>query len=336
MPAQAGIQPLAKELGPRFRGDERNNSSLRASHGRLRSRRAGAHPPLRARRLRRLIPPGWERGLTPAQIAAQRREIAKWERAFETPLARRLRKQQEEEQARLEAEQQEEIEREVLAMKAELASMRAELIRDELRWKAEVAERKRKADLAWERFIAAFKRGDFRGKANFNPDQPRDELGRWTDAGGASADAGAEQDLQQQSPGLPTAMSQEQRDDLSRLQAIANNPPIRSQIDQAWSASNPSGSTPREHGFWISRNEETGELFTRPFANPGTTVRITPGPTPSDAIAFFHTHPNLQGYSPGPSFGDRGFAADVGLPGILQSHNGMYYFGPQLRQPPRR
>jgi len=114
---------------------------------------------------RRLIPPGWERGLTPAQIEAQRREIAKRERAFEAPLARRLRKEQEEreqiERERLEAE----IEQEVLAMKAEVASLRAELIRDELRWKAECAEAKRKADIAWERFMAAWKRGDFRRRS---------------------------------------------------------------------------------------------------------------------------------------------------------------------------
>ena len=133
---------------------------------------------------RRLWPAGWERGLTPAQIAAQRKEYAKWERAFETPLARRLRKQAEEreqiERERLQAE----IERDVLAIKAEFASLRTELLWAELRWKAECAERKRKADLRWERFMAAWKRGDFRRKANFDPDQPRDEQGRWTDAGG--------------------------------------------------------------------------------------------------------------------------------------------------------
>src|SRR4051812_45051827 len=121
---------------------------------------------------RRLIPPGWERGLTSAQIEAQRKEIAKWERAFETPLARCLRKEKEErereEQEHLDAEQQEEIEREALAMKAELASLRVELVWAELRWKAECAERKRRADIAWERFMAAFKHGDFRQKANFN------------------------------------------------------------------------------------------------------------------------------------------------------------------------
>jgi len=132
---------------------------------------------------RGLWPPGWERGLNPAQIEAQRKEFAKWERAFETPLARRLRKEAEEraqiEQERLQAE----VERDVLAIKAEFASLRVELARAELRWTAECAERKRQADLAWERFMAAFKRGDFRRKANFNPDQPRDERGRWTTVG---------------------------------------------------------------------------------------------------------------------------------------------------------
>jgi len=290
---------------------------------------------------RRLLPPDPERGLTCEQIKSQRHDFMLRDRAFETPLARRMRKEQEarerEEQERLEAEHREEIEREALAMKAGLAPLRVELVWAELRWKAECVERKRRADIAWERFKATFMRGDFapRGKANFNPDQPRmpagnPDGGQWAD-GGSGAGPRDEQSLEQQSPGLTTAAGQEQRGDLPQLEAIANHPSIRSRIDDAWSASNPTGPSPREHGFWISRNEATGELFTRPFANPGSAARITPGLTPSDAIAFFHTHPNLQGYSPGPSTADRAFAADAGLPGILQSHNGMYYFGPRLR-----
>src|SRR3954470_3835376 len=120
-------------------------------------------------RYRRFLRPDWrrwlagdpERGLTREQIKAQRHDFMLRDRAFETPLARRLRKEAEEreaeEQARLEAEQQEEIEREALAMKAELASLRVELVWAELRWKAECPERKRRADIAWERFMAAFK-----------------------------------------------------------------------------------------------------------------------------------------------------------------------------------
>jgi len=101
---------------------------------------------------RRLLPPEPERGLTCEQIKAQRHDFMLRDRAFETPLARRLRKEREErereEQERLEAEHREEIEREALAMKAELASLRVELVWAELRWKAECAERKRRADIA--------------------------------------------------------------------------------------------------------------------------------------------------------------------------------------------
>src|ERR1041384_640125 len=106
---------------------------------------------------RRFVRPDWERYVHPAGHAAMRKEFMLRDRAFETPLARRLR---EENEAR-EREQQEAFAREVLAMKAELASLRAELIEAELRWKAECAERKRRADLAWERFTTAFMRGDF-------------------------------------------------------------------------------------------------------------------------------------------------------------------------------
>src|SRR5262249_32657026 len=159
-----------------------------------------------------------------------------------------------------------------------------------------------------ERFMAAFKRGDFRQKANFNPDQPRDELGRWTDAGGGSGPTD-EQGVEQQSLGLTTAAGQGQRSDLSQLEAIAHNPSSRPRIDEAWVASNPDSVRPQEHGFWISRNEATGEVFARPFASRGFADSIQPGPTPDDAIAFFHTHPNRPdaGYSAGPSFADRVF-----------------------------
>jgi hypothetical protein len=298
---------------------------------------------------RRFIRPNWARGPTPAQIEAQQKEFAKWDRAFETPMTRRLRLEQEEreqiERARLDAE----IERDVLAMKAEFASVRAEFEQAELRWKAECAERKRKAGLAWERFIAAWKRGDFRRKANFNPDQPRDELGRWTDEGDegtesdrndVSLDAGdspqdSESLAQDRQSFVAPGPGQEPRRDLVDLDAIANHPTIRARIDEGWTASDPNGFG-REQGFWISRNDATGELFTRPFANPGSALSIVPGAPPSDAIAFFHTHPARPdfGGDPSPSRYDQYFAIHTGLPGLLQSHSGMYYFGPLLR--PRR
>jgi hypothetical protein len=152
---------------------------------------------------RRWLPPDPERGLTREQIKAQRHDLMLRDRAFETPLARRLRKEREErereEQEALEAEHREEIERDALAMKAELASLRVELVWAELRWKAECAESKRRADIAWERFKAAFMRGDFapRGKANFNPNQPRvptgsPDGGQWTGGDGSAGSSQGE------------------------------------------------------------------------------------------------------------------------------------------------
>jgi hypothetical protein len=155
--------------------------------------------------------------------------------------------------------------------------------------------------------------------------------GQWTSGGGETSD-GAQQgsDLDQS---LVTAPDQASRGDLSQMQDIVNDPAVHSKIDEAWRASNPTGVSPQEHGFWISRDETTGELFTRPFANRGFAASIVPGPKPDDAVAFFHTHPNSpdSGFIAGPSAGDIRFANEVGLPGLLQSHNGMYYFGPGLK-----
>jgi len=96
-----------------------------------------------------------------------RKDFALRDRAFETPLARRWREEQEarerEEQERLEAEHQAEIEREALKIKAEIAELRYELM-----W-AELCR-----------------------KYGYNPNQPRVpagqgiESGRWA-AGGLAA-----------------------------------------------------------------------------------------------------------------------------------------------------
>jgi hypothetical protein len=167
----------------------------------------------------------------------------------------------------------------------------------------------------------------------YSPTQPRvpagnPDGGQWTREG-----AGRSTLSQDEGDRLVTAPNQTARPDLSQLQAIANDPQIRNRIDEAWNASNPYRVPPQEHGFWICRNEDTGELFTRPFANAGSAARITPGATPDDAIAFFHTHPNSPdaGFSAEPSSGDLNFASSVGLPGLLQSHRGMYYFGSPFR-----
>jgi hypothetical protein len=127
---------------------------------------------------RRLLPPEPERGLTREQREALRHDFMLRDRAFETPLARRLRKEREER----EREEQE------ARLREEKAALQRE--RQEREWEAECAERKLRADLAWERFKAAFMRGDFapRQKANFNQNQPRvaagnPDGGQWTSEG---------------------------------------------------------------------------------------------------------------------------------------------------------
>jgi hypothetical protein len=178
----------------------------------------------------------------------------------------------------------------------------------------------------------------------YSPDQPRvpagnPDGGQWTSGGGSGAghDSGdAPQDseplAQDRWPRTP-ASDQPLRSDRAQLEAIANDPVIRTHIDAAWVASNPYGLFPREHGFWISRDEVSGQLFTRPFANLGFEDTIVPGSPPPDAIAFFHTHPygGIQLGAAPPSRDDENRAASLGLPGLIQSHVGMYYFGPPLR-----
>lgn len=69
-----------------------------------------------------------------------------------------------------------EVRREWDALKREFAARRAARLR-------EVEALRRKSDLAWERFLSTFKRYAAQQKAGFNPDQPRDDHGKWTDSG---------------------------------------------------------------------------------------------------------------------------------------------------------
>ncbi len=129
------------------------------------------------------------------------------------------------------------------------------------------------------------------------------------------------------------AANQPPRYDLSAAQAISNDPNIRRQIAAAWAASNPNGPNRSENGFWICRNPDTGELFTRPFLGAEGDHNMVPGPPNDDAIAFFHTHPfpPASGARQGPSRQDERFAASADRLGIIRSGVGMYYFGPGLR-----
>ena len=132
------------------------------------------------------------------------------------------------------------------------------------------------------------------------------------------------------------------------LAAIANDKTVKAAIDAAWNASNPN--TPgqrKEHGFWILRNNGDGTYTVQQFpSNTATNDSMIPGPMPNlpgqTTVVFFHTHPNTvaDGYEQGPSPADIRFANNprINIPGIIQAHDGMHYFGPALPpvpQPPQ-
>jgi hypothetical protein len=119
------------------------------------------------------------------------------------------------------------------------------------------------------------------------------------------------------------------------VENIANDPVVAAAIEKAWNASNPN--TPgskQEQGFWVMRDNKTGALSTVNFPSNGKRDSLTPGAVPNiegkTAVAFFHTHPNTaaEGYTNGPSTADQKFADARGIPGIIQSHNGLYFFNP--------
>jgi len=237
---------------------------------------------------------------------------------------------------------QDALQREILDLRRDWAALKLEIAAKRAAERREVQELRRKSDLAYENLLRVFDR--YTRQHKYSPDQPRvpagnPDGGQWTDGGGSGSghdDDAAVQDsgalAQDRGSFRAPGPGQQPRRDLVDLDAIANHPPIRARIDEAWAASDPNGFG-REQGFWISRNDATGELSTRPFANPGGPATIVPGAMPNDAIAFFHTHPTRPqfGGDPGPSFEDVQYAARTGLPGLLQSHSGMYYFGPLLR-----
>jgi len=133
--------------------------------------------------------------------------------------------------------------------------------------------------------------------------------------------------------GQVTAPKSEKRPDLEK---IANDPVVSAEIDKAWTASNPNGpGAKKEKGFWVSKDDKTGALSVTPFPDNGTNDSLTPGSPPSEpgkkVVGFFHTHPNTtgEGYKQEPSSADEAFAKSVGVPGLIRSHDGMYYYGPK-------
>jgi hypothetical protein len=76
-----------------------------------------------------------------------------------------------------------ELQRELLEIRRELDEVRLALAARHAARQREFEMLRRKSDLAWDYFIRTFKRYAEQQKAGFNPDQPRDDHGKWTGSG---------------------------------------------------------------------------------------------------------------------------------------------------------
>ena len=178
------------------------------------------------------------------------------------------------------------------------------------------------------------------GKWTFDPDQPRDERGRWT-VGGEPVDA--------KQSSNPTGQADGGRTDGDALSALVSNPVVKDAILKAWQDSTADPSYLHENGFYILQDPDSGVISVQ-FAKRGFAASMTFGRPPDTAIAMFHTHPNPPGspaldangnqfvvkgvpqvYNPGPSFEDIQASNAVGLTGIVLAYDGFYYYGPTLR-----
>jgi hypothetical protein len=83
-----------------------------------------------------------------------------------------------------EAAKRQALQRELLEIRRGLDEVKHALATRRAAQQREFERLRRKSDLAWDHFIRTFERYAAQQKAGFNRDQPRDDHGKWTDAGG--------------------------------------------------------------------------------------------------------------------------------------------------------
>ena len=161
---------------------------------------------------------------------------------------------------------------------------------------------------------------------------------------GGVAGANSDEDSLDQARNSATASDSASRPE---LEALASNKLVTAWIDYDWARSNPYDLDPRnrhEFGFWIL-GDASGNISIQEFPQQGSFNSVSPGHMPGSdllsriinwwtggpqTVAMFHTHPNppAQSFNQGPDIGDINFSTRRGIGGIIQSHNGMYYYGP--------
>lgn len=127
------------------------------------------------------------------------------------------------------------------------------------------------------------------------------------------------------------------------LEQVAREAKVRSEIERAWSASNPNATQDqrREMRFRVRQNSD-GIIWAEPLARPGKPgepfMRFKEPGWFSDVhdwlmgektIIEGHTHP-FASSNLGASPADRKYHDKAGIPGIIASRDGMHYFGPAL------
>jgi hypothetical protein len=191
------------------------------------------------------------------------------------------------------------------------------------------------------------------GVAKFNPYHDR-RTGQFTTAereGDTRVQQAAEHTHSTGPQPIPsTAADQPPRPDLQALQALTNDPSVRSAIVAAWMGSAGNPPNVHENSFYILRDPDTGAISTSPMQTGSSHTLFLPA-LPANAIATFHTHPNATGalaivdgklkydengnpavWQSGPSGYDLGSASRAQLPGLIATDKGIYYYGPPLKQ----
>jgi RHS repeat-associated protein len=126
------------------------------------------------------------------------------------------------------------------------------------------------------------------------------------------------------------------------IRSLANRADVSQQIGRLWNQSNPHAgfNQHEEQAFWIvyNRHSQTVGISRWQSDGPGNAA-IPPGRRPQRdgdvLVGHFHTHPwpRAHGGSPRPSQADRNFAQQVDLPGVIRSHQGLHFYGPDQNGP---
>lgn len=118
---------------------------------------------------------------------------------------------------------------------------------------------------------------------------------------------------------------------------LLRHPAVREAIEQAWADSIPQDAARRhEEGGWIYMDTASARItIRRACAGGQATIDLSHPPTVPGAVVVgkFHTHPNptAEGWSGGPSEGDREADARHGVPDLIRADDGLHVCGPESR-----